>query len=168
MISDLVHRTTLNISSDSGVSNVFVNRFTRLICGSNFKGVYSADYIPDRLTIFPRFIIIVNLGERRGVRGVLPVGHFVTIVASPDKILYIDPFGLPPLQRHVNRFLKNCRRKVFSNDKRIQHPESIMCGLFAAMFASYNDQNKPFIMRFSETRLKNNDKLCLSYLRKLI
>lgn len=167
-IGQLAARMRVNVSAKSGVSNVFLDRFTRLVCSTNFKGVYSADYIPAGLAALTRFTLIVNLGERRGVRGPLEVGHFVTIVGLPDKMLYVDSFGLPSLQRHVDLFLKNCGRKVVCNERQLQQFDSVMCGLYAAMFAAYFDQERPFPLKFDRERLERNDKLCVSYLRRLI
>ena len=161
-----------HVRSGSGVTNTLVNRFCREICSSDFQGVFSADCIPLRLAARPRFIIVVNLGKRKGVEGELPVGHFVTIAASPSTVTYIDPFGFPCVQRDINTFLHLCGRRVYTNLRQIQHFNSVYCGFFAILFASYLDRRhhakkKIFQLRFKDTNLYQNDKLCMKYLQRI-
>ena len=161
---------------EKGLSNTLVERFCHLICTNFFKGVFAADCIPQRkLAKTPRFCIVVNLGERKKKkRGKpLPVGHFVTIVASPEAVRYFDSYGFPVTQSHVLRFLRLCKRNVLCTPKQVQDFDSKICGLYASLYAGYNDPGRrrdpEFKLRFYVRRkLERNDALCVRYLRKLI
>lgn len=168
-LSRLTKAVNDNVKKGKGVSNSFVRNFARQFCDKNiFKGVFSADRIPtSAIANNPRFTLIVNLatyGE--------PVGHFVTIGGSPKKITYIDPYGLPCLQPHVQRFLTACQRPVEINRKQVQHFNSVYCGLYAIMFLKKMEREikeggKTFTLTFYSHRQKRNDKLCMLYLQKL-
>lgn len=167
-MNDLSRRVRSNVTKEKGMSNQTVARFCRSLCGDDFKGVYSADYIPTRLAARGRFIIVINLGVRRGRRGPLPMGHFVTVSADPSKVFYIDSYGLPNVEPHVTRFLQRCRRPVEFNLRPIQDLNSVYCGLFATLFAVYLDKQPDFKLIFKKQNLRENDKLCVRYLRRLI
>lgn len=164
----LTRRVKANVSKEGGISNETVARFCGSLCGKDFKGVFSADYIPRRLAARGRFIVVVNLGTRRGVRGKLPMGHFITIAADPSKVLYVDPYGLPNVEPNVERFLRLCRRPVEFNLRQIQDTESVYCGLYAVLFSLYFDKKPDFKLRFRKRNLRKNDKLCVEYLRKMM
>lgn len=168
---------------ERGLTNTVVERFCRLVCSSAFAGVFSADCIPERrLCTAPAFCMVVNLGERRRKdgrprRAPLPLGHFVAISAAPDRreVRYFDPYGLPPTQPHVRRFLLRRRGedgRVRSQLRQVQHFDSKCCGLFASLFAAYYDPGRAsppdFPLRFHRVRLRRNDALCARYLRRLI
>jgi hypothetical protein len=169
-IVKLTRRIRGNVAPSLGLTNTVIERFCFLSCSDTFKGVYSADYIPTQLAARSRFIMVVNLGVRRGLRK-LPVGHFVTVVASSSVVYYIDPYGLPSAEPHVNRFLRLCRRKICFNLKQIQDFSSTYCGLFAILFACYMDANgteERLKLKFNSRNLMKNDKLCVKYLRALL
>lgn len=155
-----------------GITNMVLERLCHRMCSSEFKGVYSADYIPKKLAARPRFVIVINLGRRRGQRGILPTGHFVTLAAFPSHIIYVDSFGLPPMQPDVITFLNLCNREVRVNWRKIQDLSSAYCGFYALLFACYFDRifwrKKNPKLRFGRTRLKKNDQLCLSYLKEML
>ena len=159
------------------MSNETLERFCFRVCGNDFKGVFSADYIPLFLAAKSRFVIIANLGARRGVRTELPVGHFVTIAALPDVILYIDSYGLPSVEPNINKFLKICRRPVQFNLRQIQTYDSVYCSFYAMMFTCFVDKfvfrdSMPAIrvpkLRFEKRNLKKNDELCVKYLKRIL
>ena len=156
-----------NVLPKKGLSNGLVQRFCKLACSSDFKGVYSADYLPPKLPALSNFIVVVNLGVRKGVRYKLPAGHFVTIYATPARIYYVDPYGIPSVEPHVNQFLERCGRPVVCNLRQIQDFGSVYCGLYAVLFACYVDKRPNFRLLFERRRLLENDKLCLDYLQKL-
>lgn len=166
-----------HIDYGAGISNTLLERLGRMGCSSDFKGVYSADYIPQKqLARVPRFLMIVNLGERRGKRGTLPVGHFVSICAEPSKIKYLDPYGLRCYQPKVVKFLKLCNRPVVENKTQVQDLSSVYCGFFCLLFVMYEDlcngdaaQKPDFKVKFYKRsdKLKQNDILCMRYLKRL-
>lgn len=165
-------RARVHVTSNGGLTNEWVNNFCKTACYSGFYGVYSADYIPPRLHVRRTFIIIVNLGQRRGVRGEMPVGHFVTISGEPDRVTYIDPYGLPCEQVHVRRFLNQCRRPIVYNSRQIQDFNSVYCGMYAILFTLYIGKRfgvrSLFQMRFFRADLLRNDDLCVKYIRRLL
>ncbi len=158
------------MKKNKGMSNGVIRRYCRLVCGPDFKGVFSADCIPPYIAYLRDFIIIVNLGRRRdkNKRGQLPVGHFVTIVGRLKKINYIDPYGLPPLVPEVVDFLRSCGRKISYNLKQIQHLDSVYCGLFSILYAIYMDNKTKIKLKFYKRNLMRNDKLCVKYIEKLL
>lgn len=167
-------RLRANVSRNSGISNETLERFCFRKCSDNFKGVFSADYIPNYLAAMTRFILIANLGTRRGIRTHLPVGHFVTIVAFPNAMLYIDSYGLPSVEPHVNQFLKYCRRDVWFNLRPIQRFNSNFCALYAMLFTCFIDKivfcqtrSRLTKLQFKNHNLRKNDDLCLLYLKRL-
>jgi hypothetical protein len=172
VMTKLTRRVNSNVQASSGLTNTTVDKFCRLVCSSDFKGVYSADYIPLKMAARTTFIIVVNLGLRKGVRTELPLGHFVTLVATASDIYYIDPYGFPSAVPHVNRFLRLCRRNVCFNFKQIQHFKSVYCGMYAILFACYmdkaNNQGNKFKLKFKSKNLLQNDNLCVKYMRQLI
>ena len=164
----LAARLRLHVDPSIGLSNKVVERYTFLICGDKFKGVYSADRIPLRLAARPSFTIIVNL-ELMEERGRESGGHFVTVVGGEEEIYYIDPYGLPSAVPQVNRFLELCRRPIYQNFRQIQDLDSIYCGMYAILFARFFDREKsPFKMSFLRSNLKRNDRRCVEYLRRMI
>lgn len=165
-----------HVDRDAGISNKLLNRFARQLCSKDFCGVYSADTIPVRyLAGRGRFIVIINLAERRGMGHNIPVGHFVTICADTTRIQYLDPFGLPVFQPKVVSFLELCRRPVYENQQQIQTLTSVYCGMYCLLFSLYLDRGRnrrppQFKLSFHKRKgkLKQNDALCISYLKRLI
>lgn len=169
LLRQLGNRVRVHVSPERGITNDFVARYCKKLCNDDFLGVYSADCLPVRFARHHRFTTIVNLGEVKGVRGSLPVGHFVTLVGSPGKVRYIDPYGLPVVQRHVKHFLEQTARPVTANTTQIQDFASIACGLYAILFAKYfEEEPAKFKLNFLKRDLKKNDKLCVEYIRRFL
>ena len=98
--------------------------------------------------------------------------HFVTLAATPDRVVYSDSYGRPPRQGHVVRFLRLCRRPVVYYPHKIQSLDSVWCGLYAILFALLADGRRTACaLRFrrggSDRSLRRNDELCAMYLRRL-
>ena len=170
MEKELDRRLKLNVKKGKGVSNKFLDKFCRLGTSQHFRGVFSADDIPHRLCRQAHFIIIVNLASRRGPIAA-KVGHFITIIVSPEGCLYIDPYGLRCEERQTLKFLHSCHRPIFENVTKVQHPNSVYCALFALLFTFYFDRfqpSPPFKLRFYKKNLKKNDKLCVQYLKEIV
>ncbi len=172
----LRRRVRANVKRGAGVTNGALRGLCRMIIGRwNFDGVYSADYLPLRLSLKPYFSVVVNLGRRRGVRGKLPVGHFVSLVGTPSTVYYTDSYGLPCFQRDILAFLKYCRRPVTTSRRRVQAWESVYCSMYACLFTAYlvrRERGRPagFGLKFwdgNEATLMKNDRLCMKYLYKL-
>jgi hypothetical protein len=163
----------LHADPSAGLSNQLVNKLGRLACSrENFAGVFSADRIPPLLAGRPHFIIIVNLGKH----GTGFTGHFIAIIATPNRIQYMDPYGMKCVQPDVKRFLNNCGRPVRHNRRQFQALESVYCGLFSLLFAAHADKRQrgtlpsKFKLRFfrQKKKLRDNDDLCARYLHEII
>lgn len=164
----LLRRVRSNVKANVGMSNDAVEGLCRQLCSDSFMGVYSADKIPsNKLAKLDNFIIVVNLGTSD-----MPVGHFVTLSADPsDKsvVSYMDSFALPCFQPHVRDFVRKCGREVrLANKRRIQAVSSVYCGLYASLFAVYQDRKPDFELEFSRKDYESNDDRCVKYLRKII
>ena len=168
---ELCRRLKRNVRPGSGISNRFLQSFCRTACSRDFAGVFASDRLPTDICNKPNFIIVVNLGKRDSLTqdGRIPVGHFITIVASPKQVTYIDPFGLPPSgSPAVGAFLSSCKRRIKINRKQVQDMESNYCGLFCILFVCYADgRGREMELRFYRTNMKRNDKLCDQYLNRM-
>lgn len=165
-VVQLANRVGEHVVPGTGLTNTVVRRFCNEVCSSDFKGVYAVDRIPAlRLAGMAKFHIIVNLGREE----LKEDGHFVVVSATPDRIYYLDPFGKrPPLKFGIQNFLELCDRPVTHNRQQIQSFESAYCGLFAILYAWWLDAGRPFRLYFSTTRLYNNDRRCVEYLRRMV
>lgn len=158
-----------------GTSNKLIESFARRLCGPHFAGVFAADCIPQaKLARLEEFILIVNLGEKRGENREMN-GHFIAICASGEALHYWDPYAMPCLQPKVKAFLARCGRAVETNRRQVQDLKSVYCGFFSLLYAAYQARcmagTPPnFKLRFykSASKLTRNDSRCVDYLHKLI
>ena len=173
-ISQLKADVQSHVDKDAGISNTLLERFGRNLCSEDFLGVFSADTIPQRQLIKRgRFIVIINLGEKKGKGDNIPVGHFVTVCADPSRLQYLDPYGLPCLQPRVRSFVSQCNRPVYENLQQLQTLKSNYCGFYCLLFALYLDRVRNrstprFALKFDKHDLKKNDSLCMKYLKRLM
>jgi hypothetical protein len=162
----LSERVGKNVLPRLGTSNKAIDKFCRHVCSVDYRGVYSIDKIPTtRLAPRATFLFILNLGDAgRGEDG-----HFVAVCGRPDSLLYLDPFAHPPPKdERLRSFFKLCRRRLYCSRRQIQDYKSAYCGLFALLFVWYVDAGCPFRLKFDRLRLRQNDKRCVDYLRKMI
>jgi hypothetical protein len=153
-----------HVSAEDGMTNVMVNKLARAFCSKKYKGLYMPhELAKKRKTVFARspFSTIVNVGR-----------HFVVILGFDKTIMYLDSYGLPCTEKKTEAFLRSFPSKaVFYNNKRIQGSQSMFCGLYAVLFATYFDRPRSFSLRF-KTRVgkrgKANEELCLQYLSRLV
>jgi len=183
-LKELVRAVDSHVKYSIGTSNKFIENFAFDLCLPFFVGVFAANRIPRReLKGRERFIVIVNLGEKKSrapsmgrSRAEPPVGHFVVVCAERERIQYWDPFALPCLQPKVLDFLRRSgRRDMETNRTQIQDFKSVYCGFYCLLYAGYQARcmvGKPprFKLRFykSVQKLKRNDEKCMRYLRKLV
>jgi len=112
--------------------------------------------------------MIVNLDG-----GVDVSGHFVTILFTPTKTIYIDSFGRALTNRHLTRFIHMARgkRPIMENTDAIQDVSSKFCGLFALAFSAVFEVGlNPITTLLWHTRsdhLLRNDTLCAEYVTHL-
>lgn len=162
-----------HVNSSVGISNQLLNRLALGMCSRDYLGVFAADCIPPFLAGRPRFIVILNLARKKS--GHQSVGHFVTVLANPNSVYYVDPYGMKCVQPDVERFLRECGRTVRQNKRQYQDMKSVYCGMYCLLFAAYADRrnsaNPPkFKLRFfrQKKKLLANDTKCVQYVRRLI
>ena len=157
-------RVREHVKAGKGISNDIIRNICGDLCSDSFRGVYSSDRISLGIAALLDFIIIVNL-EKRG-SGI--VGHFVTIIGSPESVLYLDPYGFPCANEDIENFMRGAKRPIYCCRKQIQSFNSVYCGVFAMLFALYFDKRPSFKLNFKSVKLEDNDKLCMKYLRRLV
>lgn len=129
-----------------------------------FRGVYSCDLIPLEIANFESFSIVCNLAKHD-----VQNGHFVTINAVRDKLFYFDPFGLPPHNKFVKKFIAKCFRKhIFVNMDTFQSVLSNDCGYYAMLSVLlYHYPEYCEHVKFEKDNLLQNDILCKFYINDL-
>lgn len=148
-----------------GLTNVFIDDVLKN-CNS-FRGCYAADKIPNSLLhSLEKVTIVVNLSPHTH-KG----SHFITIVIFPNFVYYIDSLGLPCFSLHILSFLKQLKRPILYNKKKIQSSTSTYCALYCILFALFfdctkNDRQKNKLV-FTNHFLKN-DKKVVKYVKRLI
>ncbi len=104
-----------------GVSNIVLNRVARIVLTSSYKGLFNVNRIPvGVLSRLPNFCIIVNLA-RAGKAD----GHFVTNVAEPDKIRYLNSFALKETPPELASFIRSCRGRTLILTRRPVQSRSV-------------------------------------------
>lgn len=153
-----------------GTTIRLLDSFLRATCGPKLGGAYvgavTADRIPARLARRKRFQLVVNT-TRSDASPDAP-GHFVLVEANRDYVAYIDPFGLPCLQPDLAAFLRRCARPTRHNETTIQHPTSVFCPLYCALFALYYHVSPAWSLAFSRDDLKSNEDRCMRQLNRLL
>lgn len=144
------------------LSNIEIEEFLKQK-SDNFKGVYSADNIPQHISKNKYFSIVCNLSNSDEIGS-----HFITIIGLPLYTIYIDTFGIPCFKSTIYEFLKATNRAIFHNIKRIQHSASQRCGYYCILFVLFYENKKKsnITLRFYNSSLKN-DKKCENYINKL-
>ena len=169
-INSIKRNSKKHLKKEKGMSNIALQRLAFLICSKDFKGVYCSDELPTKLPLQGSFMLIVNLGKKKNVSS---SGHFVNIIASPSRILYIDSYGFPCKEEKTLTFLRRCNRKVFYNTQQLQSYNSNNCAAYTLLYTIYFDPSTPtrqrnFKLKFYDKHLKLNDKLCYVYLKKML
>lgn len=165
--SNLMFPLNKLLYNENGITNKFIHEFLERACVDSFYGgVYASDQLrADHLTGSKRIGYVVNLNPSSKISG----GHFVALIIEKDKILYIDPVGLPCLVRDLSRVLHSVGKEVLFNRTRIQDIKSNACALFACVFLMYfSKKERKFEMKFDKKKLVKNDKLAVKYIKKLV
>jgi hypothetical protein len=152
-------------SEDTSISNIYISSFLGRFT-SDFLGVFSCDNIPSKINEKNKFIIICNL-SKKFEKG----SHFICIVSSNDSIIYIDPLGLPCLNKYIIAFLIEAKKNVLYNSNQIQSRDSVCCGFYVILFALYFDtksRQRNMKMTFSQVNLSDNDNICIQYIADII
>ena len=92
--------------------------------------LYLYDIFPNRTNIF----IILTKNENK------EIGHFVLVfVDKNDSIIIFDPLGTnyDGIPIEIKKCIPNNYKTIKFNEKRLQSPNSCLCGLFCIFFSVY-------------------------------
>ena len=150
------------VPSIKGLSIRFLKTYLQPIT-SSFLGVFSEKNIPPRLSRKQNGTMIILLGK-----SAQEVGHYVTLILSPQYVLYIDTFGLPCLSSSIRTFIARSKRDLFFNTKQIQAVTSKYCGIYSILWVLLFDEKNKRVksVKFQAPHL--NDDLCRMYIIKII
>lgn len=169
LASRLQQTLLMKVDPERGVTMGLLDSFLKKTCGGrtdHYRGTFTADTIPKRLSLRKRFQIVVNTS--RSDDSLNKVGHFVVIEGHPRFTLYIDPFGLPCTQRDIQTFLDSCGRSTFHSSTSVQHPSSMFCPLYCALFILYYHIQPNWQLSFSESDNSANEEKCMRQLNRLL
>jgi tRNA(Ile)-lysidine synthase TilS/MesJ len=150
----------------NGISNLYIDKILTPRC-ADFKGTFSADTIPKQLCGESVFSLICNLSKEKETGT-----HFITIIARPNFIIYIDSVGLACTNQNIRVFMANCKRKMYYNTNVIQHPLNDFCGYFCMLYCLWWDsaiKNKP-VIKFHQAPHKyaENNQKCIQYIATML
>lgn len=155
------------MDEENSTSNIFLISMLSLFPWNEEHGVFSSNGIPPELSSKSRFSIICNL-SRTGQAGT----HFIAIIRRDSVILYLDPLALYiELNEDISNFIDNCNvEKVSKMDQAIQHPRSAYCAYFCLLLLLHFNPEVSVegAEKFSETKLKINDCICINNIVKYI
>ena len=126
---------------------------------TSFVGVYPSDKLPMQKK---NGIYIINT-DKQSESGT----HWLLIRKWSGRTVYLDPFGLQPLEGDVKEWLKG--QKVEISIKCIQSPSSTLCGVHCvntAILLEYMSLQE--ILNYFSTELLSNDFLSLMILSRLL
>lgn len=147
-------------NKDKPLNSLEIEKFLRKEC-KYFHGIFASNDIPKFVAAKEKFTLICNLSPNTS-KGT----HWITIIGKPEFILYLDSFGLPPLNMDIKQFLKTCNRPTYWNKKNLQFEESNACGYYCILFCLHFEMEKSTI-KFSENLIQN-DMNCIKYIREII
>ena len=140
----------------------------------NFSGVTSCDTIA---LIFPDFDVtrscIINTLEQYFKRG----GHWIGLFynAKTKRLYYWDPYGLPPLNKHILAFLKKAATlkniKVLYYSQSVQSLLSVFCGFHVLSFLIHKEMDmssSEFFRLYDQNNLHLNDDISSAFITMYI
>jgi len=78
---ELKEAVSAHVREGVGTSNKIIESFARQLCAPYFAGVFAADCIPrGKISRMENFILIVNLGEKKG--GYLGLQHHLLVMST--------------------------------------------------------------------------------------
>lgn len=158
-----------NVHPRKGATINLLDSFLRTALGggsNDYYGTFPANMIPSHLHRTKYFQVIINLSRTDDPpeQG----GHFITIQATPNYLMYIDPFGNSCTQPDIIEFMKKCDRpNTHFNNVPIQHLTSVFCPLYCALFVLYHHLKPNWKLDFSPN-LKLNEQKCMRQINRLI
>jgi hypothetical protein len=113
----------------SGLTNRQLEKLARKCLGYKFIGVYPADAEPKISNKKTNISIIFNLSNHDE-----PGSHYIAIHIKPKEIIYFDSYGKKLTNKYIKKYLKHFKKPILYHTKKIQHKESIFCGLFSLAY----------------------------------
>lgn len=144
-----------------GISNHYIDSILRPTC-TGFHGVFSADTIPTNLLRYNQFSIVCNLSKAGE-----PGSHFISIIVFPNRVLYIDSFGLPCVVQDIINFIRQLKRPIFYNYQQVQDVSSPFCGFYCILFVLYFTYVST-TLQFERKHLLQNDTICVNKIREIL
>ena len=96
-----------------------------------FKGVYSSDTLPN-INDLPSCLVL-NVDEKHE-----PGSHWTAIYLDVNgRGEYFDSYGLPPLSKHVVKFMETYSKPWTFNERQLQNAITTMCGPYTIFFLLY-------------------------------
>lgn len=135
---------------EEGISNICLESLIRSARVPGFLGVFSVDRIP----FFVQndyFCLVFNMSVA-GTRGT----HFVAVVVTPAKIIYLDPMGMRPFQHLFMQCVRQWkrrrrqgrrrgrRRSLIYNPAQLQPAYSNLCGYYCFYFLLLASRYVPY------------------------
>lgn len=139
-----------------GLTNDYVSKLGKKICGKSFLGVFPSCTYPMLNKRLNKFSIIFNT-DRHDEKG----EHFVAVSCNNSTLYYFDSFGRKCNNKDIKLFIKknlNGKKYVY-NKKCIQDINSTFCGFFCLSFIISLNKNVPFnvfLKKFSLSNLNDN------------
>ena len=130
------------------LTNIEINEYYKN--EPRFNGVYSRNNLPNKIK---NGAYIINLDEYENTGT-----HWVSLFVKPKYTVYIDNFGVEPIPKEINKFMRN---DIKSNIFRIQAHDSIMWGYFCIEFINYilTGKTLDYTDLFSPNDVKKNDQV---------
>lgn len=97
--------------------------------------------------------------------------HFIVILNEKNQIYFYDPFGRPPYQQAMIKYLQSFKKKIKYIKLRQQHEISQSCGKFCCLFLLMYYRKKSvneFLNLFKKNDLMANDAIVNKKLNEYI
>lgn len=138
-----------------------------MVTKKKFRGIYPCDQLKKTLNSAFSFIVInFCSSDTSGC-------HWVALGLSNNKksLFYFDSSGLPSfkLNRHILKYCKKHKKRIFFNNIPIQSSKSVLCGKFVLAFAYFfcKGLKKKFMSLFDKNNLYKNDHIVNDIYKKL-
>ena len=128
------------------------------VANKYFKGVFSRDLLPRKLSYPASFIANTKSSKSRGE-------HWIAFYIDADKNLeFFDPMGLPPSYYRLVSYISQISNRNKYNTTQYQSLFSPFCGYYCLLFVFLKSRNKTFNSKIFNINFEENDK----FLKKLI
>jgi len=126
----------------------------------HFKGVFSRDLLPSKIT-YPSSFIANNQNSNR------PGQHWIAFYINGDRKLYFfDSMGLHPSFYGLDDYIKSISNSFEFNKKQYQDFFSSYCGHYCLLFLFLRNRNKTFNSKLFTKDYKKNDKIIKKLIRE--